>query len=171
MNPYINLAKKTIEAKIKDGLVIQPQEGLPKEMLEQKAGVFVTIHKGEELRGCIGTFLPTKKNMAEEIIQNAISAATEDYRFRPIQADELPSLSYEVSLLTPPEQVKSVDELDAKRYGVLVRTECGKSGLLLPDLDGIETPEQQISICCQKGGIDPAKEKLILYRFTVTKHN
>ena len=170
MNQYIQLAKKAIESFILEHKTINSSDALPQEMLNEKAGVFVTIYNHGDLRGCIGTFLPTEDNIVQEIIQNAISAAARDYRFKQITKDELPELNYEVSILAEPEQIKSVDELDAKKYGVLVRTESGKSGLLLPDLEDVDTPEQQISICCQKGGIDPEEEKLILYRFQVTKY-
>ena len=170
MNPYTSLAKKTIEIFIKNHKIIDPPGDLPGEMTSQKAGIFVTIHNNKELRGCIGTFLPTEDSIAREIIQNAISAATKDYRFRSIAAEELPNLGYEVSVLSTPEQVKSLDDLDHQKYGVLVKTESNKSGLLLPDLKGVNSPEEQISICCQKGGIDMEKEKLILYRFEVNKY-
>jgi uncharacterized protein (TIGR00296 family) len=128
-------------------------------------------HAEKELRGCIGTYLSTKENIAKEIIYNAISAATEDYRFGPIQKEELPHLSYTVYILDTPQQIKDISELDPKKYGILIRTLTlpPKSALLLPDLEGIDTPEKQISIACQKGGIDPFREKIIIYKFTAQK--
>jgi len=156
-------------------------EDLPKEFLEKRSGTFVTIEKKEKLRGlprsepkvllrgCIGTYLPTRENIAQEIIQNAIAAATEDYRFGPIQEKELSSLSYTVYILSYPEPVKNINELDPKKYGIIVKTET-KTGLLLPDLDGVDTIEKQLSITCQKGGIDPLGEKIFIYRFTVEKY-
>jgi uncharacterized protein (TIGR00296 family) len=146
----------------------------------------VTIEKNGELRGCIGTYLPTKENIAKEIIHNAIAAATEDYRFGSVREEELPHLSYTVYILSEPELVKDVSELDSKKFGVIVKTVSitfpdrtdvvfdghvpYKTGLLLPDLEGVETVEQQIAIVCQKGGIDLAKEKILIYRFIVERY-
>lgn len=169
MDKYVLLAKSAAESYVKEGKVITPPEDLPRDFFERKAGVFVTIEKDKELRGCIGTYLPTKENIAKEIIDNAIAAATEDYRFGPIQSEELDSLSYTVYLLNQPEQIKDVNELNPKSYGIIVRAGM-KSGLLLPDLEGVDTVEQQLSIACQKAGINPAKEKVSVYRFTVEKH-
>jgi len=191
---YVKLAKKAIETYIKKGEVISLSKDFPQEFLTQKAGVFVTIEKnlrglprseptcpvgsrsdsyGEVLlRGCIGTYLPTRENIAEEIIHNAIAAATEDYRFEPIKMEELPDLTYTVYILSQPELVKDIKELDPKKYGIIVKTShfASKTGLLLPDLEGVDTIEQQLSIACQKGGIDPIKEKILIYRFTATKY-
>jgi len=195
MNSYILLAKQAIETYVKEGKIISLPDNLPKEF-SRKAGAFITIEKnlrglprGEHkrvLRGCIGTYLPTKENIAKEIIANAIAAAAEDYRFGPVQKEELPRLSYTVYILNEPELVKNIKELDPKKYGIIVkiipitypnRTNVVfnghlplKSGLLLPDLEGVDTVEKQISIACQKGGIDPAREKILIYRFTVKKH-
>ena len=125
------------------------------------------------LRGCIGTYLPTKESIAEEIIQNAITAATEDYRFGPVQKEELPYLTYSVYVLEKPELVKDVKELNPKKYGIIIKTlnHPLKSALLLPDLDGINTVEQQILVTCQKGEIDPSKEKTVIYKFKVKEHS
>ena len=169
MHALVFLAKKTVETFIKKGEIISPPEDLPKEFLEKKAGTFVTIEKNGNLRGCIGTYLPTRENIAQEIIQNAIAAATEDYRFGPIQEKELSSLSYRVYILSEPELVRDIKELDPQKYGIIVKTEI-KTGLLLPDLEGVDTIEQQLSITCQKGGIDPLVEKIFIYRFTVEKY-
>jgi len=185
MNPYILLAKQAIENYIKEGKIISPPPDLAEEFLTRKAGIFVTIEKDGQLRGCIGTYLPTRINIAEEIIGNAIAAATEDYRFGPVQKEELPYLNYTVYILSEPELVNDISELNPKKFGIIVKTVpiifSGaedvvfngrlpyKSGLLLPDLNGIDTIEQQISIACQKGGIDPNKERIVIYRFTVEK--
>jgi len=184
MNPYILLVKQVVENYIKNGKIISPPENLPREFLTRKAGTFVTIMKDGELRGCIGTYLPTKENIAEEIIHNAIAAATEDYRFGPITKEELPELSYTAYILSEPELVKDISELNPKKFGIIIKTAPiipsgdvvfnghmpTKSGLLLPDLEGVDTAEQQISIACQKGGIDPSKEKILIYRFTTEKY-
>ena len=186
MNSYVLLAKESIENFIKKGKILLPSNNLPNEFLTKKTGTFVTIMKGGELRGCIGTYLPTKENIAKEIIQNAIAAATEDYRFGPVQKEELPELSYTVYILNEPELVKDIKELNPKKFGIIVKTvpitsPDGtdvvfnghlplKSGLLLPDLEGVDTIEKQVSIACQKGGINPASEKVLIYKFTVEKY-
>ena len=186
MNFYIDLAKKTIEKYILERKVIDIPSDLPKEALNRKAGVFVTIFKNKKLRGCIGTYLPTRKNIAEEIIYNAIAAATEDYRFNPIKKEDLPYLSYTVYILSEPKLVKDIKELDPKKYGIIVKTEgfspfsdvifnpspkpYQKTGLLLPDLKGIDTAEKQISIARQKAGINPTTEQFLIYKFTVEKY-
>lgn len=169
MDPYITLAKKTIEKYIKNGEIIEPPKNLPKEMLTKKAGVFVSLHKKGELRGCIGTYLPTKENIAKEIISNAISSSTRDPRFPPVRIDELEDLEISVDVLSEPEKINSLNQLDPKKYGVIVKTIDGRSGLLLPDIEGINHPEEQVAIACAKANILPT-EKIQLYRFTVERH-
>ncbi len=184
MSHYIDLAKSAVENYVENGKIISPPLDLPKDFLTKRSGAFVTIEKSGELRGCIGTYMPVQDNIAQEIINNAISAATEDYRFGPIAKEELPYLSYTVYILHEPELAKNIKELDPKKYGVLVKTVplsasadvvfnghfAAKSGLLLPDLEDVNTVEEQISIACQKAGIDPDKENMIIYRFTVEKY-
>ncbi len=167
MSPLTRLAKETVETYVKEGKVPEPPPELTPEMKE-RAGVFVSIHKLGELRGCIGTFEPQKDNVAEEVIYNAISSATRDPRFLPITPSELKDLDYSVDVLTKPEPIKSQDQLDPKRYGVIV--ECGwRRGLLLPDLEGVDTVDEQIYICRQKAGIAP-DEPIKLYRFEVKRY-
>jgi len=174
MDEYTSLARKTVETFARTGEVISVPEDLPDEFYSGQKGVFVTIRKEEDgkicLRGCVGTFAPTKDNIAEEIIQNAIFASQKDDRFLPVTAGELQDLRYEVSLLEPPEQIFSTSELDAKKYGVILRTDDGRCGLLLPDIEGIGDPLQQIGIAADKGGIDFEREEFSLWRFTVTKY-
>ncbi len=166
MHPLVRLAKKTVEAYVRRGEVFQPRR-LSAEMKEQ-AGVFVSIHKRDELRGCIGTFELQHDNVAEEIVANAISSATRDPRFLPVTKDELKSLEYSIDVLTRPEPVKSMKELDPKKYGVIV--EAGwRKGLLLPDLEGVDTVEEQVGICRLKAGIGP-DEEVKLYRFEVKRY-
>ena len=173
MHALIALAKKTVETYIKTGKIIRAEDNSIKGFSNKKAGVFITIEKNKDLRGCIGTYLPTRDNIIEEVIQNAITAATEDYRFGPIQKHELPFLSYTVSILEKPELIKNKKELNPKEYGIIIKTLDYplKSALLLPDLDGVDTVEQQISITCQKGNINPSKEKTIIYKFKVKKYD
>jgi AmmeMemoRadiSam system protein B/AmmeMemoRadiSam system protein A len=163
----VKLAKKTIETYINEGKKIKPPDPLPP-LFQQQAGVFVSLHKFGQLRGCIGTFEPARNNIAEEIISNAISSATRDPRFSPVTADELKQLEYNVDVLTTPEPVEDVSKLDPKKYGVIVERDYRK-GLLLPDLEGVDTAEQQIDICRRKAGIMPY-EPVQLYRFEVKRY-
>ena len=167
MHPLVMLAKEAVETYVKEGEVLKPPDELTPEMRE-RAGVFVSIHKLGELRGCIGTFEPQRENVAEEIITNAISSATRDPRFSPVAPAELKDLEYSVDVLTTPELVADESQLDPKKYGVIV--ECGyRKGLLLPDLEGVDTVDYQIDICRQKGGIAP-DEPVKLYRFEVKRY-
>ena len=167
MHPLAALAKETVETYVREGKKPSPPQELTPEM-QEKAGVFVSIHKLGVLRGCIGTFEPQQKNVAEEIITNAISSATRDPRFPPIAPEELKDLDYSVDVLTKPEPVADESHLDPRKYGVIV--EAGwRRGLLLPDLEGVDTVEYQIDICRQKGGISP-DEPVQLYRFEVKRY-
>lgn len=171
-HPLVELARRTIEAYIKEGKIIEPPKELTPEMRE-KAGVFVSIHKHGELRGCIGTIEPTQPNVAMEIIQNAISAATRDPRFPPVRPEELPDLEIKVDVLSPPEPVSSPEELDPKRYGLIVQSlkHPWKRGLLLPDLPGIDTVEKQIYWTrVHKAGITDPKEPVQMFRFEVKRY-
>ena len=138
------------------------------ELFRHKAGAFVTLKKRGELRGCIGTIVSTKSSLAEEIIYNAVSSALHDPRFPPVRLEELPELTISVDVLDKPEPVRTMQELDPKIYGVIVHTE-DKSGLLLPDLEGVKTPEQQIDIARQKAGIS-RNEKFKMQRFKVNRY-
>ena len=165
---YVRLARETIENYIKQGKIITPPLGLPEEMINQKAGIFVSLKKFGDLRGCIGTFIPTQENIAREIIKNAISAAVDDPRFSPVNISELEDLSISVDVLSAPEEVKDISQLDPKKYGVIVSSGY-KKGLLLPDLEGVDTVEYQIDIARRKAGIYP-DEKVKLYRFEVKRY-
>ncbi len=129
------------------------------------AAAFVTLKKHGELRGCIGTLLPTCTNQLQEVAQNAVSACSRDPRFPPVTAQELPDLDYQVYILGQPEPVAGLDDLDPQRYGVIVRKH-GRSGVLLPALQGVDTPQLQVAIACRKAGLDPG-EKPDLERFEV----
>jgi AmmeMemoRadiSam system protein A len=166
MHPLVRLAKRTVEAFIRRGEVVQPKRLSPE--MKEEAGVFVSIHKLGELRGCIGTFEPQHANVAEEIVANAISSAIRDPRFLPITKGELKKLEYSIDVLTRPERVEDQKQLDPKRYGVIV--EAGwRKGLLLPDLEGVNTVEEQVGICRLKAGIEP-DEPVRLYRFEVKRY-
>jgi pyruvate formate lyase activating enzyme len=165
LHPIAKLARETVESYIREGKRPPPVELTPE--MSERAGVFVSIHKHGELRGCIGTFEPAQANVAEEIIANAISSSTRDPRFPPVTEAELNELQYKVDILTRPEPVKDISELDHKKYGVIVESGF-RRGLLLPDLEGVDSVEEQIAICRLKAGIG-RNERVDLYRFEVRR--
>jgi AmmeMemoRadiSam system protein A len=170
----VAIARRTIHSRIVEGRVPDPAEfiDLGEAFLQlsgQRAGAFVSLHRQGQLRGCIGTTGPTTASLVAEIIQNAISAATRDPRFDPLSKAELDDLEISVDVLQPAESVKSHDSLDPKVFGVIVRS-GSRAGLLLPDLDGIDTVEDQLAIACRKAGIDPGKPYSI-ERFRVIRHH
>ncbi|MBO7600815.1 MAG: AmmeMemoRadiSam system protein A [Lachnospiraceae bacterium] len=165
---YVKLARETVNEYIVNHRTIGVPNDLPEEMYKNSAGAFVSIHENGRLRGCIGTFLPTTDCIAEEIIQNAISASVRDPRFDPIKPYELPFLEINVDILSKPEDIDSPDMLDVKKYGVIVKS-GSRRGLLLPDLDGVDTVEEQIEIARNKAGIS-ASEPITLQRFEVVRH-
>jgi len=173
MNAYTELARQTVENYAKTGQTIPIPADLPPEFYSEKKGVFVTIFKAEggqkNLRGCVGTLAPTRENIAEEISQNAVWASQDDNRFPPINETELDKLAYEVSLLEPPERIRGAEDLDPERYGVIVEAQDGRTGLLLPAIEGVDSPLCQIGIAARKAGIDITREEYVLFRFTVTK--
>ncbi|MDP4110163.1 MAG: AmmeMemoRadiSam system protein A, partial [Bacillota bacterium] len=165
---YVRLARLSLESYIIGKTKIKRPDALPHQMLAKKAGVFVSLKKDGLLRGCIGTIEPVKACVADEIIENAVSAASKDPRFEPVDKSELPFLVYSVDVLGVPEPVTDVKELDAREYGVIVSA-GERRGLLLPNLGGIDTPERQIEIALSKAGIG-ANEKYRLERFNVVRH-
>lgn len=165
---YVRLARKTIETYVCKGERIEVPDKLPRELYSQKAGVFVSIKENGSLRGCIGTICAVQPSVAEEIIENAISAACRDPRFPPITREELDELVISVDVLGDTETIDAPDKLDVKRYGVIV-TRGRKRGLLLPNLDGIDTVEEQIAIARRKAGIGE-EEDITLERFEVIRH-
>lgn len=168
-SPHVKLALKAAEAYITKGELIEIPSDVPEELLSEQAGAFICFKKHGQLRGCIGTIEPVQDNLALEIIKNTISAATEDPRFLPVQADELSQLECCVDVLMPAEPVSNLSELDAKKYGVIVES-GSRRGLLLPDLEGVDTPEQQIDIARHKASIR-SNEKVKLYRFEVKRYH
>ena len=164
----VRIAKASLNYLMEHGKVLPAfNEPVPAE-LQQPAGVFVSLKKQGQLRGCIGTILPTQPDATGEIIHNAVSAATADPRFPRVQPQELAELEISVDILTPPEPIESPAELDPRRYGVIVRR-GSRSGLLLPDLDGVDTVEDQVDIACRKAGIHKG-EPLEMYRFEVIRY-
>lgn len=164
---YVALARQSLEYFVKHGQSLFSYK-TSEQLKVKKAGVFVSLKKDGVLRGCIGTTRPTTSSIAEEIVQNAISAGTEDPRFPPVGISELSTLVYSVDVLHTPEDISSSSELDVKKYGVIVSHQ-GRSGLLLPNLEGVDTVEQQIDIALRKAKIMP-NEKYQLQRFKVERH-
>ena len=162
------LARRVVETFVTKGEVITTPEN-SSELLTVRAACFVSIKTGAgDLRGCIGTIEPAKDTLAEELIANAVSAATRDPRFLPVRADELPELRYSVDVLSPPEPT-TIEALDPNVYGVIVEDESGRRGLLLPDLEGIDTTAQQVEIASRKAGI-PAGSEIKLWRFRAERY-
>lgn len=168
MHPIVELAKRTVEEYTKTGRETEPPSELDG-VMARKAGVFVCLKKHGQLRGCIGSIEPVTENVAKEVIKNAIFAAAQDPRFFSIQEDELGHLEYTVDVLTTPEPVIDRRDLDPKRYGVIVK-QSRRRGLLLPDLEGVNTVEEQLSIAMSKAGIDPDEENVTIERFEVIRY-
>jgi len=166
MHPLVELAKKSVEIYVREGKVESPPDPPLPDMTE-KAGVFVCLKKHGQLRGCIGTFMPSYENVGVETIMNAISAATKDPRFHPVEEKELQELDYSVDVLFPPEKIRDTKELDPRQYGVIV-VSGHRRGLLLPDLEGVDTVEEQLRIAKMKADILP-HEEVEVYRFKVKR--
>jgi AmmeMemoRadiSam system protein A len=163
------LARAAVDRFVRKGEVLESPQPLPVEM-QTRAGVFVSIHLLDgRLRGCIGTIQPLEDNIAREIVRNAIAAASRDPRFEPIRTAELPSLDYSVDVLSEAEKVDGVDELDPKRYGIIVE-QGRRRGLLLPALEGVDDAATQLALTLDKAGIHPAEE-FQLYRFEVKRYH
>lgn len=166
-NPYVRLARESLTNYLIHGDYIEIPSYITDEMKSQKRGVFVSLKAEGRLRGCIGTVFPTTGSVAQEIIRNAVEAGERDPRFLPVSLNELEDIYFSVDVLTEP--VKAFkEELDPKKYGVIVRSGV-KSGLLLPELEGIDTVEEQLSIVLEKGGIFP-KEDYTIEKFEVIRH-
>lgn len=172
----VSLARLALETYVRSGGIPlrldDPPDGrrLSEELRTRRAGCFVSLKKDGELRGCIGTIAPTRASLAEEICANAVSAGRHDHRFPPVEADELDELVYDVDVLGEPEPIGGLDELDPRRYGVIVSASGGRRGLLLPDLDGVDSAREQVRIAAQKGGIDLHSDNWRLERFEVERH-
>lgn len=166
INPA-DLARNVLKHYLEKGRMPELPAPLSPEYRE-KAGAFVSLKKRGRLRGCIGTIEPVRENLAAEIAANAVSAALRDPRFPPVNREELPELSISVDILSPLERISSEGDLDPKKYGVMVCSGL-HSGLLLPDLEGVDTVGEQIRIARQKAGIEPG-EPVELYRFKVTRY-
>jgi len=169
MHPLVALAKQAVETYINNGKMIPIPEKMDETFTHEKSGVFVCLKIDKQLRGCIGTFMPVTENVAEETIRNAVAAATEDPRFSAVSREELGSIEYTVDVLSPPEEVHDLKELDPKKYGIIVIKD-NRKGLLLPDLEGVESVDQQIHIASLKAGII-SREGLKIFRFSVARYH
>ncbi len=167
VHKIVRLAMDAVEAFVESGKVISPEEA-PEELLKTRAGAFVTLKQGGQLRGCIGTIGPTKATLAQEIIANAIAAATEDPRFSQVESEELTQLTYSVDVLGEPEAIDSLSQLDPERFGVIVKS-GRRRGLLLPNLEGVDSAQRQVAIAKSKAGIVPG-EDVELFRFQVVRY-
>lgn len=166
---FVSFARKCVEAFVQNGMPLDFPPDLPDALTKDKAGVFVTLKKDGQLRGCIGTIEPVRENIAREIWHNAISAASKDPRFKPVQKGELEDIVYSVDVLTKAKPVSDISVLNPKIHGIIVQNGM-RRGLLLPDLEGIDTTEEQIRIARMKGGI-ASFEPVDLYYFTVERHH
>jgi AmmeMemoRadiSam system protein A len=167
-NPYVYLAQLTIENYVKFKKVIKKPDDLPEEMLNGRSGVFVSLKKFGQLRGCIGTIEPITDSIADEIIRNAISSATEDPRFSPVKENELDALEVSVDVLMKATPVISINELDVNKYGIIV-SKGYRKGLLLPNIEGIDNPKMQIEIALRKAGLSE-DDNYYLEKFEVIRH-
>jgi AmmeMemoRadiSam system protein A len=165
-HPYVRLAQEAVERYVRQRQTAEPVNVTPE--MRRRAGAFVSIKKLGDLRGCIGTVEPAYGDLANEIVQNAIAAATRDPRFEPVTESELPHLTYSVDVLSPAERVSGPEELDPRRYGVIVQS-GRRRGLLLPDLPGVDSVDEQVAIARSKAGILPG-EPVDLYRFQVERY-
>jgi AmmeMemoRadiSam system protein A len=167
-HPLVKLARSTIEAYVRERRVIDPTHELG-ELGYLQAGAFVSLHRHGQLRGCIGTIENVHGDLEREVIQNAISAATRDPRFPPVRVNELADLKISVDVLGQPEKIDALGQLDPRLYGVIVE-KGNRRGLLLPDLEGVDTPEQQVDIALSKARIEP-RESYRMYRFRVDRYH
>ena len=167
-NKYISLARRSLEYYVKEGQMMDVPKDIDNGLIEEKAGVFVTLQKDGKLRGCIGTIEPVENSIAQEIISNAVSAGIKDPRFPAVVEGELNELAYSVDVLGPTEVVVSPEELDVEKYGVIVSSGY-RRGLLLPNLEGVDTIKEQIGIALMKAGIGK-DEDYVLERFEIIRH-
>ncbi|MFA5107402.1 MAG: AmmeMemoRadiSam system protein A [Patescibacteria group bacterium] len=167
MNYYVSLARQAIRSFLQSGMILAVPDDTPEALRHDRAAVFVSLHKNGELRGCIGTLEPTTDCVAEEVIANAIAAATRDPRFEPMKLSELSQTDIKVDRLNTPEPATR-GSLNPQKYGVIVQSRQQR-GVLLPDIEGVNTVAEQVSIAASKAGIDVTKDKYSLQRFTITR--
>jgi len=165
---YVRLARMSLENKVLGNNKVPRPKDYPEELMERKAGVFVSLKINGQLRGCIGTISPSKETVFHEVMDNALKAGLEDPRFLPVDKEELGEIEYSVDILEKPEKIKSIESLNTVEYGVIVEKGI-RRGLLLPNLDGIDRPEEQVAIALKKANINP-EEDYEISRFRVRRH-
>lgn len=167
-NPYVMLARENLTNYLESGTILTELPSyVTDEMKSNQRGVFVSLKKEGELRGCIGTIFPTTDSIADEIIRNSIEAGIYDPRFFSVEKDELQDIDFSVDVLTKPKPAKKF-ELNPKEYGVIVSKD-ERSGVLLPDLEGVDTVDQQLSIVLEKAGINE-NEDYDIKKFEVIRY-
>lgn len=168
MHPLVELARRAVEEYVRTGREVE-KPAILDGVLSERAGVFVCLKARGQLRGCIGSILPVTDCVASEVIRNAVCAASQDPRFPPVGEAELKDMEYTVDVLTTPEYISNVSELDPRIYGVIV-SRGGRKGLLLPDLEGVDTVDEQLGIALAKAGIDPSEGEIEVQRFRVIRY-
>jgi uncharacterized protein len=150
-----------------------PVGPIPQELLASRRGCFVSLHaKDHSLRGCIGTIEPLERNLVVEISRNAVSAAFHDSRFQPVTKDEMEGIEISVDVLTVPEKITDLNDLDPQIFGLIVTDETSHRGILLPSIPTIDTLDKQIEIVKRKAGlINVSNDKLTFYRFTSNRYH
>ncbi len=169
MHPLVELAKKAVEEFVKYKRRVSVSENISDEFLNKSSAVFVCLKKSGQLRGCIGTITPKQSSVADEVIENAISACSQDPRFSVVEPEELREISYTVDILEPSEPVAGLEGLDPKRFGVIV-SKGNLRGLLLPDIEGVDTAMEQLAIAKRKAGIDPSDTDIEIHRFAISRY-
>jgi AmmeMemoRadiSam system protein A len=169
-DPYTKLAREAVTSYLKSSKSLKLDEIANKRMLNDQAGAFVSLHNKKDgtLRGCIGTFTPTCENIAQEIVKNSISAALKDPRFPPLNEKDISEITFSVDIIGKIKPVNEIKDLNPKEFGILVK-KSGQTGLLLPNLKNIESPEIQVKIACQKAGINPNSDYKI-FKFKAERH-
>jgi AmmeMemoRadiSam system protein A len=166
-SPHTRLARAAIRHYLDTGKELQVKAQAP---LDKRAAAFVSLKLDDQLRGCIGTIEPRYANLAQEIVANAIAAASEDPRFEPVTDAELDQITISVDVLSPPTPAQ-YSRLDPARLGLIARWQ-GRQGLLLPDLPGVDTPQEQLRIVCAKAGIPWSRAREAeLFTFTVERYH
>jgi uncharacterized protein len=169
MHPYVELAKKAVEEYVGNGRILAMSAKLSAEM-QRRAGVFICLKIAGQLRGCIGTFQPCRDSLYAEIVHNAIAAATEDPRFSLVRPDELEDIVYTVDILSEPQKISDISELNPQLFGIIV-SKGARRGLLLPDLEGVDTVEEQLRITKMKAGINLRETDFDIYKFFVERYS
>lgn len=169
MHPYVELAKKAVEEYVRNGEVLALPMEIPTDM-QRRAGVFICLKIAGQLRGCVGTFQPCRNNLYEEIAHNAISAAVSDPRFSLVRPDELSDIVYTVDILSEPQRITDIAELNPKIFGIIV-SKGSRRGLLLPDLEGVDTVEEQLRITKMKAGISLRDMDVEIDKFFVERYS